>query len=66
MKKAEWQSLLNDNERAELDRARLARDASAHVYRELVKKLKARCIKRLHRGREGGGAAGAQVRQNDN
>ena len=49
---AEWESELKENEREELVRAKAARDASASVYRELVKKLKARCIKRLHRERD--------------
>jgi cell division inhibitor SulA len=49
---ADWEYELTDAERAELDRARTARDATATVLRELTKKLKARCIKRLHRKRD--------------
>jgi len=48
---AQWEKELKKSEQDELERARLARDASAHVLRELTKKLKARCIKRLHRKR---------------
>lgn len=50
---AEWETQLSDSEKDELKRARLSRDASAAVLRELTKKLKARCIKRLHRGKNG-------------
>lgn len=53
---AEWEKKLSDQERDELHRAKVARDASADVYRGLVKKLKARCIKRLHRQRGKGDA----------
>ena len=47
---ADWESRLTEAEKRELEQARAARDATATVLRELTRRLKARCIKRLHRG----------------
>lgn len=52
---AEWEKELTDAEKRELENARAARDATATVLRELTRKLKARCIKRLRRKGEDDG-----------
>lgn len=49
---AQWETMMTQREKEELDRARRARNATAEVLRELTKTLKARCIKRLNRSKE--------------
>jgi hypothetical protein len=44
-KQAEWRSYLKDKEREEWEAARAARDH----FRELTRKLKARCVARMMR-----------------
>jgi hypothetical protein len=46
---AEWEHHLRESEKIELDQARAARDASATVLRNLTKRLKDACIKRMRR-----------------
>jgi hypothetical protein len=44
-----WQEKLRDGERAELERAKAAKESSNDVYKATVRKLKSRCEARLRR-----------------
>jgi len=51
---AAWRSVLYDNERRELELVEKARDATAENLRELTKRLKSRCLKRIKRNADQG------------
>ena len=48
-KEALWRSEMKDADHRELELAKNVHDAASIQYREVAKRVKARCIKRLHR-----------------
>jgi hypothetical protein len=50
--KNSWEIALTASEKQELADARLARDASGKVLRNLIKKLQDRCVRRIMRRKE--------------
>ena len=48
----DWRQHMNEQERDELVRAQQLRELSADQFRELKRRIKDRCVKRMRRGKK--------------